>query len=192
VAAIPGVAAVGLTEDLHLSPLNNLSTDVVVPGVDPPPGREAHGTDRARVTEGFFDAAAVRLVDGRPFEATDALGGNPVAIVSEAFVRKFWPGRGAIGQTMRVGEQEVTVVGVAGDAKVRALGEDPVPFLYLPYAQDPTGGMTLVARTQGGADALLGAVLAAARRLDPDVVVIEAKTMERHLGAALLPHRLGA
>lgn len=52
--------------------------------------------------------------------------------------------------------------------------------------------MTLVARTQGGADALVGAVMAAARRLDPDVVVVEAKTMERHLAAALLPHRLGA
>lgn len=129
VAAIPGVAAVGLTEDLPLSPLNNLGADVVVPGVDPPPGRESHGVDRARVSEGFFDAAAVRIVDGRPFDATDALGGNPVAIVSEAFVHKFWPGQRAIGKTMRVREQEVTVVGVAGDAKVQALGEDPVPFL---------------------------------------------------------------
>ena len=192
VAAIPGVAAVGLTEDLQLSPLNNLGTEVVVPGVDPPPGREAHGIDRSRVSEGFFDAAAVRIIDGRPFDATDAPGGNPVAIVSEAFARKFWPGESAIGRTMRVREQEVTVVGVAGDSKIRTLGEDPVPFLYQPYAQAPTGGMTLVARTQGGADALIGAVMAAARRLDPDVVVVEAKTMERHLAASLLPHRLGA
>ena len=192
VAAIPGVAAVGLTEDLQLSPLNNLGADVTVPGVDPPPGREAHGVDRARVSEGFFDAAAVRIVDGRPFDATDALGGNPVAVVSEAFARKFWPGESAIGRTMRVREQEVTVVGVAGDSKIRTLGENPVPFLYQPFAQAPTGGMTLVARTQGAADALVGAVMAAARRLDPDVVVVEAKTMERHLAASLLPHRLGA
>lgn len=96
--------AVGLTEDLQLSPLNNLGTEVVVPGVDPPPGREAHGIDRSRVSEGFFDAAAVRIVDGRPFDASDAPGGNPVAIVSEAFARKFWPGESAIGRTMRVRE----------------------------------------------------------------------------------------
>jgi ABC-type antimicrobial peptide transport system permease subunit len=52
--------------------------------------------------------------------------------------------------------------------------------------------MTLVARTQGSADPLIGAALAAARRLDPDVVVIQAKTMERHLATSLLPHRMGA
>jgi predicted permease len=192
VAALPGVAAVGLTEDLQLSPLNNISADVVVPGVDPPPGRDAFGIDRARVTDGFFDAAAVGIADGRAFDATDVPGGNPVGIVSEAFVHRFWPGRSAVGQTIRVREKEVTVVGVARDSKIRSLGEDPVPFLYEPYAQAPTGGMTLVARTQGRADALIGPVLAAARRLDPDVVVIEAKTMERHLAASLLPHRLGA
>jgi predicted permease len=192
VAAIPGVVSVGLTEDLQLSPLDNLSTEVVVPGVDPPPGREAHDIDRTRVTEGFFDAAAVRIVDGRPFDATDVAGGNPVAIVSQAFVRKFWPGESAIGQTMRVRGREVTVVGVAGDSKIRSLGEEPVPYLYEPFAQAPTGGMTLVARTQGSADPLIGAALAAARRLDPDVVVIQAKTMERHLATSLLPHRMGA
>lgn len=54
------------------------------------------------------------------------------------------------------------MVSVNGDSKVRTMGEDPVPFLYQPFAQAPTGGMRLVTRTQGGADALVGAVIAAA------------------------------
>lgn len=192
VAALPGVVSVGLTDDLQLNALNNQSTEVIVPGVDPPPGRGGHSVDHARVTPGFFDAAAVRVVAGRAFDESDRAEGNPVAMVSEAFVRKFMPGGSAIGRTFRSGERELTIVGVAADSKIRTLGEDPIPFLYRAYAQSPVTGMTIVARTQGRAEATIPAVLEVARKLDPDVVVMEAKTMERHLAGSLLPHRLGA
>ncbi|MBK8250107.1 MAG: ABC transporter permease [Gemmatimonadetes bacterium] len=191
-AAIPGVVSVGLTDDLQLSALNNQTAVVTVPGIDPPPGRPGHGVDHARVTPGFFDAAAVRVVEGRAIDESDRSDGNPVAIVSEAFVRKFMPGGSAIGRTFRTGERELTIVGVAADSKIRALGEDPVPFLYLAFAQSSISGMTIVARTQGRAEAMIPAVLEVARKLDPDVIVMEAKTMERHLAGSLLPHRLGA
>jgi ABC-type antimicrobial peptide transport system permease subunit len=153
----------------------------VVPGVDPPPGETAYSIDWSRVNEDFFDAAAVRIVDGRAFAETDNRNGNPVAIVSEAFVRKFWPGRSAIGSTIRIAKQETTVIGVAADSKIKSLGEDPIPYVYRPFAQSPTSGMTVVARSQGNASALLAAV-----------VVVDVKTMERYLAASLLPHRLGA
>jgi len=192
VAAVPGVASVGLTDDLQLNALNNQAVGVVVPGVDPPPGRDSHSIDFARITPGFFDAAVVRLVAGREFNESDRPDGNPVGIVSEAFARKFLPAGSALGRTFRSEQKELTVIGVAADSKIRALGEDPVPFLYLPVSQSPSTGMTIVARTQGSAEALIPAVLEVARKLDPDVVVMEAKTMERHLAAQLLPHRLGA
>ena len=189
--ALPGAEAVGLTGDLHLSPMNNSSTDVTVPGIDPPPGRSAHAVNVTDVDAGFFDAVGVRIVEGRAFLDSDR-DGPRVVIVSETFARKFWPGRTAVGQVFTVGTVPQTVVGVASDAKVNSLGEEPTPFLYRSYDQRPSTGMTVVVRTAGNADGFVAKAVAVARRLDPEVQVIEAKTMERHLASMLLPHRLAA
>lgn len=190
-ALLPGVEAVGLTGDLHLSPMNNSSTDVTIADIDPPPGRSAHSVNVTDVDAGFFDAVGVRIVEGRAFLESDR-DGPRVVIVSETFARKFWPGRSAVGQVFMIGTVPQTVVGVASDAKVNSLGEEPTPFLYQSYEQDPGSAMTVVVRTAGNADGLVAKAVAVARRLDSDVQVIEAKTMNRHLAAMLLPHRLAA
>ena len=189
--ALPGVEAVGLTGDLHLSPLNNSQADVTVPGIDPPPGRPGHPIYTTTVDAGFFDAVGVRIVAGRAFQESDR-DGPPVVIVSEAFAHRFWPGRSAMGQVFRVDTVQQTVVGVASDGKVNSLGEDLTPFLYRSYEQRPNSGMEVVIRTAGTADGFVAKAVAVARRLDPEVQIIEAKTMERHLSAMLLPHRLAA
>ncbi len=189
--ALPGVEAVGLTGDLHLSPLNNSQSSVSVPGVDPPPDRPGHPIYSTRVDGGFFDAAGVRIVAGRTFAESDR-DGPPVVIVSEAFGRRFWPGGSALGQVFRVDTVQQTVVGVAADAKVNSLGEDLTPFLYRPYEQDPSSGMEVVIRTTGIADGFVSKAVAVVRRLDPEAQIIQAKTMERHLSAMLLPHQLAA
>ncbi len=189
--ALPGVEAVGLTGDLYLSPLNNSQVDVTVPGVDPPPGRPGHPIYSTRVDEGFFNAVGVRIVEGRTFQESDR-DGPPVVIVSEAFGRRFWPGRSALGQVFRVDTVQQTVVGVAADAKVNSLGEDLTPFLYRSYEQRPNSGMEVVIRTAGIADGFVAKAVAVVRRLDPEAQIVEAKTLERHLSAMLLPHRLAA
>ena len=189
--ALPGVEAVGLTGDLHLSPLNNSQADVTVPGIDPPPGRPGHPIYTTTVDAGFFDAVGVRIVEGRAFQESDR-DGSPVVIVSETFARRFWPGRSAMGQVFRVDTVPQTVVGVASDAKVNSLGEDPTPFLYRAYEQRPYSGMEVVIRTAGNAEGFVAKAVAVARRLDPEAQILEAKTMERHLSAMLLPHRLAA
>lgn len=66
------------------------------------------------------------------------------------------------------------------------------PFLYRSYEQDPRSGMEVVIRTTGVADGFVAKAVAVVRRLDPEAQIIEAKTMERHLSAMLLPHRLAA
>jgi predicted permease len=190
--ALPGVVGAGFTADLHLSPLNSSRAGVTVPGVDPPPDRDDHSILRTTVDARFFDAAGIPIVAGRGFVAADGPDGAPAVVVSEAFANRFWPGRAAVGRTIRADGTDYTVVGVARDTKVDNLGEDPTPFVYFAYAQNPTTGLTLVATTRIGDEATLLDVIALARRLDPEVVIVEAKTMSRHLGAMLLPHRLAA
>jgi predicted permease len=191
-AALPGVQAVGMTGDLHLSTMNNMMRAVSVDGIDPPPGQDFYLVDYAQVDPGFFGATGVQIVRGRAFQESDGPDGAPVAIVSEAFAQQFWPGRDAVGRTFRSNGAEQTVVGVARDAKVRSLGEAPRPFLYRPWAQDYTGVMTVVARTSTDARNTLLDMVAVARRLDPELLIYDTTTMERHLGVMILPHRLSA
>jgi putative ABC transport system permease protein len=87
---------------------------------------------------------------------------------------------------------DLVVVGVASDAKVHSLGEDPQMFAYQAYSQDYTAFLTVVARTSGDADRTALDMLATARKLDPDLWIWEPKTMERHLGTLLVPFRLSA
>ena len=192
VGQVPGITEVGLTSDLHLSPLNNASIGIVVDGVDPPPGADFHAVEWAGVTPGFFGAAGVRILQGRNFDQTDGSDAARVAIVSEAMAARFWPGENALGRTFRRSDTDYTVVGIAKDAKVRSLGESPRPFIYRAYDQAFSSGMTLVAATTGDDQQALLAVLALARQREPELLVVQTQTMYRHLAVSLLPHRLSA
>ncbi|HEY7696950.1 MAG TPA: ABC transporter permease, partial [Vicinamibacteria bacterium] len=192
---VPGVTAVGMTSNLHLNTLSTQNMDVNVDGVEPPEGRNAHMVDRATVSAGFFDAAGVRILRGRNFQESDLPSSTPVAIINEALAEKFFPGQDPLGRMLRrpdADAKDLMIVGVANTAKIRSLGEAPRPFVYVPFSQRYTSFLTMVLKT--GADPERTAVdaLAAARELDSQLWVWEAKTMARHLGIVLLPARLSA
>ena len=66
---------------------------------------------------------------------------------------------------------------MAADAKVRTLGEAPRNLVYLPYSQQLTHSMTVVARTSTDLERTVLALLTAGRDVDPDLWVFETKTM---------------
>lgn len=190
---IPGVETVGVTSNLPLNTLNRTMIGIRVDGVEPPPGRESHLVDRSAVDPGYFDAMGIEIVSGRGFTDADGPDSRPVVVVSQAFARRFFPDREAVGQLLRQPDAEdLHVVGVARDVKVRSLGEAPLPFVYRALAQEYTTFPTVVARTATSAEATARELLRAGRELDPDLWVWEATTMDRHLGIMLLPARLSA
>jgi len=192
IQAMPGVLAVGRTDDLHLSTMNNSSTGIAVDGIDPPPGQDYHLLSTASADAGLFEAAGIPIVAGRTFDERDNLDAAKVVVVSEAFSERFFPGQDAVGRTYRSEDGEVLIIGVARDAKVRGLGESPRPFIYRPFSQNPGSFATLVVSTTGDPQRLGLKVLALVRRMEPEMMVFEMKTMERHLALMLLPHRLSA
>ncbi len=116
-----------------------------------------------------------------------------VAVVNQALVQKFWPGQDPIGRTIRRdGSSNLTVVGVAANAKIRTLGEPPRPFIYRPYGQSVPPFYYVLARTSNDPERTALDMLAAGRELDPELWVWEAKTMGRHLAVQRLPARLSA
>ncbi|MCY4658549.1 MAG: ABC transporter permease [Acidobacteria bacterium] len=192
--ALPGVEAVGAISNLHLNPLSQRSSDFNVDGFVPPTDHGAFLADRAEVEPGFFAAAGIEIVRGRNFNDADRPDTQPVVIVSEAMSRRFWADGDAVGRLVRRRGPDPPwlVVGVASDAKVRQLGESPRNMIYLPYSQRFTPSLTVVARTSIDPERTALALLTAGRELDPDLRVVETKTMDRHLALMRLPQQLSA
>jgi len=192
---VPGIEALGVTDNLPLNTLNTQSLGFTVDGHEPPKGREAFLADRADVDSGYFDAIGVPMLRGRPFNDSDREGSQTVAIISDAMARRFWPDGDAVGRLIRThdpSDDDLVVVGVAGNAMIRTLGEAPREMVYRTIAQHETRGLTVVARTSGDAQSTMLALMAAGRSLDPDFWVWEMKTLDRHLAVVRLPAELSA
>ncbi len=184
--------SVGYTTSLPLTALT-WSTDMIeVDGVDPPPGATHHEIDGSQIDDDFLATAGIELVAGRGFDPTDVLDGEPVALVNEEFVRRFFPQGDALGRTISVNDAETQVVGVTGDFKVRQIGEPQRPYVFLSHRQSFSPYITILARTNGDASVLALEMMAAARALDPDVLVFTTNTMERHLSVMTVARELGA
>ena len=190
---MPGVTAVGLIDNPNLTATNTQGTSFNVDGIEPPEGRDAQSIDFARIDEGYFDAAGVRIVRGRAFDRRDDADAPAVVIVSEAFVERFFPGSDPIGKSLRRSDApDYEIVGIASDTKVRALVESPRPFLYLPIRQNFSPYVAFLAAGPANDQETAITMLQTARQLDPDLRVIESKTLARHISTYLLPAQASA
>jgi predicted permease len=192
---LPGVEAVGLVWPLPLE-FSSSHTDFTIDGRVPPPGREAFRAENATVDGGFFDTAGIAIVDGRNFNDGDRRDSQPVAIISQAMARRYWPDGNALGRILRrpdPAEPDLMVVGVASDINVRSLGEAPRDVVYEPYTQSevlPAGHF--VVRTATDPARMSRALVAAGQQVDPDLRVVQATTMTQHLAMSRLPSQIGA
>jgi len=135
-----------------------------------PPGQELNAPFRV-VTPDYFRTLRIPLRRGRSFSDADARvslpvirwydaqpypanfekpQAAPVAIISDAMARQYWPNQDPIGRRLRLlFSPWITVVGVVGDVKHNALDGPSYPHIYVPHVQEPRGVMTVVVRTAG-------------------------------------------
>ncbi|HUP22513.1 MAG TPA: ABC transporter permease [Thermoanaerobaculia bacterium] len=189
VSALPEVTAVGLIDQMPLR-VGGSDRGVTIPGYEFAEG-ERRSLHYARVTEGYLDAMGVELIAGRTFTRQDDAAGAPVIVVNQRFAERFWPGESALGKIVQTAGRDREIVGVVQTGKYRSLGEPPTEFMYLPQRELFTTGMSLVARTRSDPAAVLRAVQGAVRAMDAEMPVFDVRTMEDHMGIALLPARLG-
>ena len=192
--ALPGVEAAGLVWPLPLD-FNSSSTEFTIDGHVPPPGREAFRAERAIVDGGFFDAAGMAIVAGRTFNDGDRRDSQPVAIISQAMARRYWPDGDALGRILRrpdPAEDDLVVVGVASDINVRSLGEAPRDVVYETYTQRDGSPMFNFVVRAADPERISLALVAAAREIDPDLQVFQSTTMAQHLAMSRLPSQMGA
>jgi predicted permease len=140
------------------------------------------------VGPGFFRTLGIPLVAGREFTAADRLGSPRVAVVNEAFARKFGLGRRAVGKRMArdgrspAGVLDIEIVGLVRDATHSEVKGEAPPLYYAPYRQDSTvTAAAFYARTSLAPEQVLRAIPAAVARLDPNLPVAMLKTMPQQV-----------
>ena len=187
-AATPSVRAVGLGRHMPMG-FSGSAEDVVVPGYAPRPHEDLFMSYNT-VSPGYFEAMGIPIVRGRGFTARDDSAAPPALVVNQRFSERFWPGQDALGRTVRMGGRDHTVIGVVPTGKYFSLGEEPTPFMYVAQAQHWRAGMAIFVRTAGAPSAIAATLRSEVAALDPNLPLSNARTMNSHLGIALLPSRL--
>jgi len=193
--ATPGIQSVALTSRV---PLGFGGSSSVKPEGYVPQADESMETQAAMITPNYFKTVEIPLVKGRDFTMQDNMSSQRVAIVSEAFVNRYWPGQEGIGKQVNsdLTHEWFTVVGVARDSKVTSLNEKPMPFLYLPHYQinllnQPGGSaMNVIARTAGDPLAMGKTVEQTIHEMNADLVVFNVTTLESSEQISSFPQRI--
>ncbi len=187
VMAIPGVTGAAFASRIPAQPGGTTTTEVE--GYTPPAGTSAVEMPFVVVSDGYFQAMGIPVLEGRVFGEDDVPGGDGASIViNEAAARQFWGDVDVLGRHMRgQGSQKWTrtVVGVVGDVPVSRLGEKPRPMFYYSTRQVAYAPGFLVARTDGPASAVLEPARRAVAAAQPSVTVDAQSTLAAHFGATL-------
>lgn len=137
------------------------------------------------VSEKYFEILGIRLREGRLFDGTDTAASLDVAIVDEEMAARFWPGKGAIGQRVRLNPSEngpwLTVVGVVS-AVTNGPFRPPLGVLYRPLRQAVPSEFRLLVKAPGGKD-IREDLRAAAYAVDRDLPLRNPQTLDDYMGA---------
>ncbi len=178
IQAIPGVKSAGVIDSLPLSNSESLST-LWVDGYENQ--KEQLVNDR-NITPQYFSAMDIPLVSGRSFTDDDAPGHPIVAMVNQAFAKKYFGKRDPIGLGIRTSGPPHnplrTVIGVVGNVHHSSLEAPAAPEVYEPLWQKDIGGGAFVAvRSSLPPDTIAPAIRAALRAIDPNLALSDFQTM---------------
>lgn len=145
------------------------------------------------VSDDYF-ATLGMPVQGRGFDTHDRPGGDAVAVVNATLAARLAPAGDALGRSFSYGEGKdarmLRVVGIVGDGKYASLGEARRPFLFLPLAQVPSAGTSLLVRSRTDSPALARTLADAVHDIDRALPVAQVHPLSDTLALSLLPQRI--
>jgi len=185
-AALPGVRSVTIAGNHPLDAGFTSSIAVV--------GREAEAGDWPepairRIDAGYFATMELPLVEGRQFQDADGSDATPVILINAAARRRYFDGRAALGSKIRLWGAERLVVGVVGDERFQGLSNASPPAVYLPSAQAPIAGGSVLIRVQDSPSGYAASVRAAVHDVDPGLAVFGVEPLAATLANTLAQRR---
>jgi predicted permease len=183
-SAIPGAVAV-TSSTVPLLSGNNWGNNVLVEGFEAGPDTDSNSNVN-EVGPGYFAALGIPLLAGRDFTRGDALSAPKVAIVNEAFAKKFNLGRDAVGKRMgnkgSNRELSIEIVGLVRNAKYSDVKRAVPPQYFKPYRQnDNLGAITFYVRTVGDPDGFMATIPKVLARLDANLPVERLRTLPQQV-----------
>jgi predicted permease len=141
----------------------------------------------------YFDVMRTKLVAGRTFGGGDVLRAPPVAIVNEAFGKRWFPNENAVGRQLMFGwgtDATQTIVGVVADVREGPLDRGSLPTVYVSASQVPNSFMSAVIRTSRAPEDVGRAYRIALKRLDPALPAMDVRSISDVIGSSVRQRRL--
>jgi putative ABC transport system permease protein len=151
--------------------------------------------DYASVSPDYFRVMGIPLLAGRLFDPDDIASEPRVSIISETMARLYFPNENPIGKQITFGfprgsgEPAHEIVGIVDNVRDVALGENPGPMIYVPYAQAPLWGANLVVRSKLSTASVGGAIRQEVKNIDKDVPVTGIEKMPDLINASIAQSR---
>ena len=190
-ADLPGVQSATVAD---FSPLSfTIHTErYVQPEGYMPRLHESMEMDRARVGPNYLRTVGTPLVAGREFTFQDVEGSQPVAMVNEEFVRRYWPGQDPLERKIQLHGRWLAVVGVVRNAKYRLLNYSPAPCIFLPVFQDYDDALTVHARVAGDPQAFGPRLERSIQELNSDLPVYQLLPLSKSMQMGSVFQRIAA
>jgi predicted permease len=134
-----------------------------------------------QVSPSYFATTGARILRGRAFSEGDGPDSTLVAMVSEAFVRKFLPTQEPLGAWVRLGGKDRQIVGIVEDGPANNLKENIEPFVYFPYAQRPSAHVTYFLETTRDAGRITAPARERIRKADAAFMAYDFLTLSQHM-----------
>ncbi len=183
-AALPGVRAATFARRIPLSGSGGgMTVRLEVPGQAP------RGVPVYNVAGNYFSVMGTRVLAGRGIDTNDRENSPLVVVLSQHLAHQVFPSRNPIGQWVSVDGKIRQIVGIAENGPIEDLHEPPAPSLYLPFAQMPWGGITLMVETASDPGALATGVRQEIKSFDPGVLM-DTTTLRAYMRGALATDQL--
>jgi putative ABC transport system permease protein len=189
--AAPGVAgaaiAVSVPLDIHGLPSRQFIVDGHV--------RDDGELDQAltnTVTPGYFDVMGIAVRAGRDFADLGDTTVPPQAIVNDEFVRRYLPRSEPLGRMLQARGKRFVISGVVANSLYNAFGEPPTPIIYFSYRDNPVASGEIHLRSNGPVRHLAAEMRRAVRAVDPELPVINVRTLDAHVETNLVFRRVPA
>lgn len=185
IRALPGVRAAAITTMLPYGD-GWWTDDFRIEGRPLEPGK-FDSAERLAVSDGYFGAFGIPVVEGRGFSRSDGLTTEPVAIVSRKFAALYFPGESPLGHRIQMSaarnshEPWVRIVGVCGDAAYQWVDQTPQAAMYVDAAQMPPTRTAYAVMTDGNATALATPIRKALAGIDATLPLDVVQTYQEYI-----------
>lgn len=189
IANLPGVQSAGISSDIPMQGWGDTTWVRIL-------GRPWHGEHlempERDVSADYFTTLGAKLVRGRYFAEDEDVTKPRVAIINQAFGKKYFPGEDPMGKQLSflsMPPVPIQIVGIVEDIKEGSLDSANQPALYFPFHQAPGNFFNVVVRTTQGDQSLLAALASTIRGINPGIVTFGAATMNELVARSAYPHR---